>query len=124
MGAVLMLLFSVTAAAQYRLLCEYVGVAHADEQEKGQEQEQEQEQEDAVAAQKRIERNFEEADTDHNGKVGAAELHCFAERALQRSLSNAERYTLQLFLDCSCNGYISKEDWTKQFLHYNQVRFL
>merc|ERR1712032_365224 len=29
-------------------------------------------------------------------------------------LSNAERHAIQTFLDESCNGFITKEDWMKQ----------
>eukprot|EP01083_Nonionella_stella_P104652 300269_1 len=68
----------------------------------------------------RVTSYFNDLDSDGDGKIGANELHQFAEEALKRSLSNSERYTLQAFLDCSCNGYISREDWTKQFCNYNK----
>ena len=67
---------------------------------------------------------FNEIDTNNDGKIGANDLHNFAEQALKRNLSNSERYTLQAFLDCSCNGYISKEDWVKQFCDYGPVTFM
>ena len=72
----------------------------------------------------RVASYFNELDHDKDGRIGAHELHSFAEQALKRNLSNSERYTLQTFLDCSCNGYISRQDWIKQFCDYGPVRFL
>eukprot|EP01084_Bolivina_argentea_P020052 37327_1 len=63
-------------------------------------------------------KKFKSLDLDSDGRIGSVELN---ECAVQsgRSLSNSETYAIQTFLDESCNGYISKEDWMKQFTKYN-----
>ena len=121
--SLLMLAFSVMAAKQYRLMYEYMASGGSEERLIGDEFQGN----DGLDAQKlysRVSSYFNELDHDRDGKIGAGELHSFAEHALKRNLSNAERYTIQLFLDCSCQGYITKEDWCKQFCTYNDVTFL
>ena len=58
-------------------------------------------------------------------KLGSSEVIKLAEEA-GRKLSNAERYAIQTFLDESCNGHVSKEDFIKQFsiLINRKQRFL
>jgi len=65
------------------------------------------------------------ADSTSEGKVGSIEITKLATEA-GRELSNAERHAVQAFLDESCNGYIVKEDWMKQFglLKTQKQRFL
>jgi len=67
---------------------------------------------------------YEQIDVRRTGKVGSAELHAFAEQSLRRKLSNSENYTIRLYLDCSCLGYVTPEDWTKQFMNTKRVKFL
>mmetsp|Transcript_10792 Transcript_10792/g.16238 ORF Transcript_10792/g.16238 Transcript_10792/m.16238 type:complete len:411 (+) Transcript_10792:87-1319(+) len=129
--ALIMLMFSALAAKQYRLLYWYmasggningkdlklVGDEYGDRNANVQQIEY-----DKLVS--RVASYFDELDHDRDGKIGAGEVHSFAEQALKRSLSNAERYTIQTFLDNSCNGYISKQDWIKQFCDYGKVKFL
>jgi len=65
------------------------------------------------------------AESTSEGKVGAIEITKLATEA-GRELSNAERHAVQAFLDESCNGYVVKEDWMKQFglLKTKKQRFL
>ena len=60
-----------------------------------------------------------------NAKLGSDEIHKIAKDA-GRPLSNAERYCIQTYLDESCNGFISIDDWIKQFkrLTDTKQRFL
>jgi len=67
---------------------------------------------------------YNSIDYNRTGKVGSAELHTFAEQSLKRKLSNSENYTIRLYLDQSCLGYVTREDWTKQFMKTNKVKFL
>merc|ERR1712244_42424 len=39
-----------------------------------------------------------------------------------RTISNSERHAIQTFLDESCNGFVSKEDWMKQFVTQYQEK--
>ena len=125
--ALIMLVFSMMAAKQYRLMFWYmatggnvqnreqklVGDDYGDEEDGG-----------VNKLESRVSSYFDALDGNGSGRIGAGELHQFAEESLKRHLSNTERYTIQMFLDCSCNGYVSKQDWIKQFCHYNRVRFL
>jgi len=61
---------------------------------------------------------FNELDLDRDGKIGSAEIVKVAAQA-GRTLSNAERHAIQTFLDESCNGSVSKEDWWQQFSTFN-----
>merc|ERR1712130_1067747 len=63
-------------------------------------------------------------DFERSRKIGSSNLHKFAEQSLNRKLSNSERYTIQCYLDVSCFGYITPEDWTKQFMKSSTVKFL
>eukprot|EP01084_Bolivina_argentea_P203289 347228_1 len=123
--AVIMIMFSILAAKQYRLMYWYMAtggnIQNKELQLVGHEYN---EMNDLEKLESRVVSYFNTIDADGDGKIGAGELHQFAEEALKRNLSNSERYTIQSFLDCSCNGYISRQDWTKQFVTYNQVRFL
>jgi hypothetical protein len=121
--SVLMLMFSVMAAKQYRLMYSYMASGGSEERLIGDEFQGDLHV-DADKLYSRVASYFNELDHDRDGKIGANELHSFAEHALRRNLSNAERYTIQLFLDCSCNGYITKQDWCKQFCSYHDVTFL
>lgn len=125
--SLVMFMFSILAAKQYRLMYWYMATGGniRDRNQKlvGDEYNNEQEM-DNNKLESRVVSYFNEIDSDGDGRIGAGELHHFAEQALKRNLSNSERYTLQNFLDCSCNGYISREDWIKQFCNYNKVRFL
>jgi len=120
--SLIMIVFSLLAAKQYRLMYTYMATGQSEKlvgDEYGNDENM-----DYEKLESRVSSYFTELDSDGDGRIGAGELHQFAERALRRSLSNSERYTIQNFLDCSCNGYVSKEDWIKQFCNYNQVRFL
>eukprot|EP01084_Bolivina_argentea_P242733 407118_1 len=63
-------------------------------------------------------RKFDELDLDGDARIGSADLSKAAEMA-GRVLSNSERHAIQTFLDESCNGYVSKEDWMKMWMQYN-----
>jgi len=67
---------------------------------------------------------YAQIDNDHSNKIGSKQLHHFAEQALKRNLSNSENYTIRLYLDASCNGHITVEDWTKQFMRSSSVKLL
>jgi len=104
----LMLLFSRLAAKQLHLMFSFMRnsrqeMGHADEQ---------------------FTAFYHQIDTNRTQKIGSAELHAFAEQSLQRKLSNSENYTIRMYLDCSCLGYVTPEDWTKQFLNTKKVKFL
>ena len=60
-------------------------------------------------------RKFDELDNDSDARIGSAEITKAANQAA-RDLSNSERQAIQTFLDESCNGFVSKEDWMKQFV--------
>jgi len=69
-------------------------------------------------------RKFDELDQDQDGRLGSEDITKLAEQS-GRTLSNAERHAIQSFLDESCNGYVSKEDWMKQWTTYNlEQKFL
>lgn len=36
----------------------------------------------------------------------------------------SENYTIRLYLDVSCNGHITAEDWAKQFMKAKTVKLL
>lgn len=59
------------------------------------------------------------------GKLGSMQIAKLAKDA-GRELSNSERHAIQTYLDESCNGYVSKEDFMKQFLRLSteKQRFL
>jgi len=61
---------------------------------------------------------FDEMDLDRDGKIGSLEIVKIASQA-GRTLTNAERHAIQTFLDESCNGSVSKEDWWTQFSTHN-----
>merc|ERR1712242_413929 len=64
----------------------------------------------------RFMRKFDELDKGgKEGTIGSAEIVKVMEQA-GRTISNSERHALQTFLDESCNGYVSKEDWMKQLV--------
>jgi len=64
----------------------------------------------------RFMRKFDELDKGgKEGTIGSAEIVKVMEQA-GRTISNSERHALQTFLDESCNGYVSKEDWVKQLV--------
>jgi len=72
----------------------------------------------------KFENKFDELDLDRDGKIDSGAIVKVA-RQSGRELSNSERHAIQQFLDVSCNGSISKEDWWKQFSTYNiKQRFL
>lgn len=66
----------------------------------------------------RFERKFNELDIDGDGKIGSEAIVKIALEA-GRTLTNAERHAIQSFLDESCNGSVSREDWMRQFLNNN-----
>eukprot|EP01084_Bolivina_argentea_P205640 351266_1 len=101
--SLIMLLFSVLAAKQLHLMFDHMG-ANGDLN---------------VPLQQRILSHYEQLDGERTKKIGAPQLYKFAQDVLNRKLSNSERYTIQLYLDVSCNGYITPEDWTKQFMRSN-----
>ena len=72
----------------------------------------------------KIQNHYIRLDINRSRKLGANELYKFSQDALNRKLSNSERYTLQCYLDVTCNGYITPQDWTKQFLNSTNVKFL
>jgi len=65
------------------------------------------------------------AASNNEQKVGSFEIIKVAAEA-GRELSNAERHAVQAYLDESCNGHVTKEDWMKQFgrLKTERQRFL
>jgi hypothetical protein len=67
---------------------------------------------------------FDELDMDKDGKIGSEAIVKIALEA-GRTLTNAERHALQSFLDESCNGAVTKDDWMRQFLNNNmKIKFL
>jgi len=68
----------------------------------------------------RFMRKFDELDKGgKEGTIGSAEIVKVMEQA-GRTISNSERHAIQTFLDESCNGYVSKEDWMKQLVEQYQ----
>lgn len=68
----------------------------------------------------RFMRKFDELDKGgKEGTIGSAEIVKVMEQA-GRTISNSERHALQTFLDESCNGYVSKEDWMKMLVEQYQ----
>jgi len=64
----------------------------------------------------RFMRKFDELDKGgKEGTIGSAEIVKVMEQA-GRTISNSERHAIQTFLDESCNGYVSKEDWMKMLV--------
>ena len=64
----------------------------------------------------RFERKYDELESKRNDKkIGSAEIIFIAGEA-GKELSNAERHAIQTFLDESCNGFVTKEDWMKQMV--------
>jgi hypothetical protein len=63
-------------------------------------------------------RKFDELDLTQDATIGSVEITKIAEQA-GRVLSNSERHAIQTFLDESCNGHVSKEDWMKMWMTYN-----
>lgn len=64
-------------------------------------------------------RKFDELDADADGRIGSLEIVKLCNQA-GREVSNAERAAFQTFLDESCNGYVSKEDWMRIWMLYNR----
>eukprot|EP01084_Bolivina_argentea_P135737 239130_1 len=94
------LLFSILAARKFRRMREYIAAGTELNEE--------------LAG--RFMRKYDELATNSNEqKIGSTEIVKVAEQA-GRILSNAERHAIQTFLDESCNGYVTKEDWMKQFV--------
>eukprot|EP01083_Nonionella_stella_P086135 239090_1 len=70
----------------------------------------------------RFMRKFDELDLGGKpGTIGSSEIVKVAEQA-GRVISNSERHAVQTFLDESCNGHVSKEDWMKQFVTQYQEK--
>lgn len=70
----------------------------------------------------RFMRKFDELDLGGKpGTIGSSEISKAAEQA-GRTLSNSERHAIQTFLDDSCNGHVTKEDWMKQFVTQYQEK--
>jgi len=70
----------------------------------------------------RFMRKFDELDMGGKpGTIGSAEIVKLAEQA-GRQLSNSERHAIQTFLDESCNGFVSKEDFMRQFVTQYQEK--
>lgn len=67
----------------------------------------------------RFMRKFDELDNDSDARIGSAEIVTAAAQA-SRELTNSERHAIQTFLDESCNGFVTKEDWMKQFVSQYQ----
>jgi len=73
-----------------------------------------------------LESKFDElAAVTHDLRLGSQEIAKLAKDA-GRELSNGERHVIQTYLDESCNGYVNKEDFVKQFMKLNteKQRFL
>jgi len=67
---------------------------------------------------------FDELDVVKSGSISSTSVVLLAAQA-GRLLSNAERHAIHTFLDASCNGKISKEDFVQQFRNYNlKLKFL
>jgi len=70
----------------------------------------------------RFMRKFDELDVGGvAGTIGSPEIVKVAQQA-GREISNSERHAIQTFLDESCNGHVSKEDWMKQFVTQYQEK--
>jgi len=70
----------------------------------------------------RFMRKFDELDMGGTpGTIGSPEIVAVAKQA-GRNVSNSERHAIQTFLDESCNGHVSKEDWMKQFVTQYQEK--
>ena len=62
---------------------------------------------------------------DSERHMGAEEVVKLANQA-GRKLANSERHAIQAYLDESCHGFVTKDDFMKQFLRLkeNKQRFL
>jgi hypothetical protein len=67
---------------------------------------------------------FDDIDIDKDGKISSEAIVKIASEA-GRTLTNAERHAIQSFLDESCNGNVTKDDWMRQFMNNNmKIKFL
>jgi len=67
---------------------------------------------------------FSELDIDKDNQIGSECIVKIAQDA-GRHLTNAERHAIQTFLDESCNGAVSREDWHHQWMEHNiKTKFL
>jgi len=96
--SILSFIFSRLAGKKFARMREYIAAGTENEDMEG-----------------RFMRKFDELDNDSDGNIGSAEIVTAAAQAA-RELTNSERHAIQTFLDESCNGYVSKEDWMKQFV--------
>jgi len=72
----------------------------------------------------KLESKFNELDIDRDGQIGSEGIVKLAQDA-GRHLTNAERHAIQTFLDESCNGSVSKDDWMRQWMEHNmKAKFL
>lgn len=99
--AVLMFIYSRFAATKYARLYIFISAGAEDD-----------------GAKAKFEAKFDELDLDRDQFIGSIELVKVAAQS-GRTLSNTEIHALLCFLDTSCNGRISKEDWMKTFAAYN-----
>ena len=56
---------------------------------------------------------------DSGRNMGSAEVVKLAKQA-GRELANSERHAVQTYLDESCNGHVTKDDFMKQFLRLKE----
>ena len=55
------------------------------------------------------------------GRMGSMEVVKLAKDA-GRGLANSERHAIQTYLDESCHGYVTKEDFMRQMLRMKEVK--
>eukprot|EP00484_Ammonia_sp_Unknown_P026705 CAMPEP_0197037552 /NCGR_PEP_ID=MMETSP1384-20130603/14730_1 /TAXON_ID=29189 /ORGANISM="Ammonia sp." /LENGTH=327 /DNA_ID=CAMNT_0042467867 /DNA_START=50 /DNA_END=1033 /DNA_ORIENTATION=+ len=120
MASCLLMVFSLLAAKKLHLMYSYMVYSDAAVQINGNEMEQKH----ASNEENKISATYFSLDHNRSKRIGAEELYSFSEQSLNRKLSNSERYTLQCYLDVTCNGFITPQDWTRQFLNSQKVKFL
>jgi len=122
--ALLMLMFSFLAAKQLHEMYSYMrhnGQMDGDKVDHGIDNFNEDVEEHLK---ERLTNYYAQIDHERSNKIGSKQLHSFAEQALKRKLSNSENYTIRLYLDASCNGHVTAEDWAKQFMRSGKVKLL
>jgi len=96
---ILSFIFSRMAAKKFARIREFVAAGAEKEELEG-----------------RFLRKFDELDNGGQaGTIGSDQIVTLAAQA-SRDLSNSERHAIQTFLDESCNGFVSKDDFMRQFV--------
>eukprot|EP00485_Elphidium_margaritaceum_P012440 CAMPEP_0202688006 /NCGR_PEP_ID=MMETSP1385-20130828/3539_1 /ASSEMBLY_ACC=CAM_ASM_000861 /TAXON_ID=933848 /ORGANISM="Elphidium margaritaceum" /LENGTH=334 /DNA_ID=CAMNT_0049342875 /DNA_START=24 /DNA_END=1028 /DNA_ORIENTATION=+ len=116
--SIMLMVFSMMAAKQMKAMFAYMMSGADEDTQQMNPAEQEGSPADKMAAW------YHRLDHNRTNKLGADGLYSLGQHALNRKLSNSERYAIQCYLDDGCNGFIKIEDWCKQFLNCNNVKFL